>query len=81
VAELPALVAWKTGRCDLLWWPHYYLLWLWGRNTIVLLLAIIVVAGITATDITSDCPNTVVEGDTGDLRVGYTPYSTLEEHR
>jgi hypothetical protein len=42
---------------------------------------VVVVAGTTATGIAGDCPNTAVEGNTANLRVGYTPYGALEEHR
>jgi hypothetical protein len=42
---------------------------------------VVVVAGTAGAGITSDCPNTAVEGDIADLRVGCTPYSTLEEHQ
>jgi hypothetical protein len=38
VVDLPAMVTQKNGRCELLWWPHCYLLWLWGRSIAVLLL-------------------------------------------
>jgi hypothetical protein len=40
----------------------------------------IVVAETTTVGIAGDCPNTTVEGDIASLRVGYTPYSSLEEH-
>jgi hypothetical protein len=43
--------------------------------------AVVVAAGIAAAGIMGDCPNTAMDGDTADLRVGYTPYSTFEEHR
>jgi hypothetical protein len=42
---------------------------------------VVVVAGTAGAGITSDCPNTAVEGDIADLRVGCTPYGTLEEHQ
>jgi hypothetical protein len=32
------MMARKTGGCDLLWWPCCYLLHLWGRHKVVLLL-------------------------------------------
>jgi hypothetical protein len=41
---------------------------------------IVVAAGTAVAGIMGDCPNTAVEGDTTDLRVGYTPYGTLDEH-
>jgi hypothetical protein len=39
VVNFPAIVAWVTGRCKLLWWPdcHLLLLLCW-RGAVVLLL-------------------------------------------
>jgi hypothetical protein len=48
--------------------------------TIAAAVAAVVATGTTAVGIVGDCPNTVVEGDTTNLMVGYTPYGTLEEH-
>jgi hypothetical protein len=41
VADLPAMMVQKTGGCDLLWWPRYYLLQVWGKYTVVLLLLLL----------------------------------------
>jgi hypothetical protein len=40
VADFPAVVAWVSGRCKLLWWPdcHLLLLLYWWSTVVLLLL-------------------------------------------
>jgi hypothetical protein len=44
VADFPAIVAWVTGRCTLLWWPDCHLLLLCWQSIVVLLLLLQAVA-------------------------------------